>query len=276
MASVHFLNGAFVGEEGFVVPVRDLGYSRGYGVFDFMRTYNRRPFLLEKHSERLLNSAKEIGLPVPYTADEIADWVMQTLEKNPDGEKFIKVLLSTEGDGLRLREGTKPTVAIQVDDAAVYNPSMYEKGIGMIAVEHRRHLPLAKTTNYIEGVRQTAIAGKTGAFAPLYYSDVVHESCASNIFAVIDGELVTPVSHLLPGLTRGVLLKTLKLDIPVREKDFTLDAFRNAAEAFSTDSGKEVVPVTFLDGKPIGSGVPGPVTIEVMRQFRAYTMDGAW
>lgn len=277
MAALHFLNGKLVPEEKLLISPRDMGYARGYAVFDFLRTYNGKPFLLQKHCERLLNSAKIIGLAVPWGVPRISGWITQTIEANDkNSEKFVKITLSAaQANGLKPAP-CDPTITIIVDPAPDYPASMYEKGIGMITVEFRRHLPLAKSNNYIEGVKSTVEAGKSGAYAPLYYSDVVHESCVSNIFAVIDGVLVTPKTHILPGITRNILLGILKLDIPVREQDFTLDYFKRATEAFSTDSGKEVVPVTSLDGKAVGSGKPGPVTREVMRQFRDFAYGNAW
>jgi branched-subunit amino acid aminotransferase/4-amino-4-deoxychorismate lyase len=120
-------------------------------------------------------------------------------------------------------------------------------------------------------------AKKVGAVEPIYYSDAqVFEGSNSNIFAVINGKLSTPASNILKGITRGVLLKILKLNIPLEEKDFTLQEFLTATEAFLTGSGKEITPITAIDGKPLGSGEVGPITKEVMRQFREYTSSDLW
>jgi branched-subunit amino acid aminotransferase/4-amino-4-deoxychorismate lyase len=159
----------------------------------------------------------------------------------------------------------------------IYPKDYYEKGVGVITVKHERYFPQAKTNNYIEGMKQTQIAKQTGAIEPVYYSDTqVFEACASNIFAVVDNKLITPGTHILPGITRGVLLEILQLDIPIEVRDFTRDELMDATEVFLTASGKEVVPVTVIDGKPVGNGAVGNISKEAMRQFREYTLSGQW
>lgn len=274
----HFLNGKLFSEEQIAISPRDLGFSRGYAVFDFLRTYlHHRPFKLREHTDRLLDSAKLIGLQVAWNSAQVQKWVMETLEANPEGgEKFIKIIVSG-GISNTMLPSENPTIVILIDPAVEYPREQYEKGVGVIAVQHERYNPEAKTTNYIEGVRQTQQAEKTGAVEPLYYSDTqVFEGSNSNVFAVINNALVTPSSNILEGVTRNVLLEILKLDVPIEVKDFTLKELLTATEVFFTASGKEITPVTSINGRPVGNGEVGLVTKEVMRQFREYTLSGAW
>jgi branched-subunit amino acid aminotransferase/4-amino-4-deoxychorismate lyase len=273
----HFLNGKLVSEADLRISPRDVGFSRGYAVFDFLRTYHHRPFKLAEHIGRLFNSAQLIHLAIPWSREEVSGWVLKTLEANPgDEEKFIKIVISG-GISNTLLPSSEPTIVILVDPCTVYPTEYYEKGVGVITVKHERYLPRAKTNNYIEGMKQTQIAKQMGAIEPVYYSDAqVFEACASNIFAVIDGKLVTPKTNILPGITRGVLLEILPLDIPIEVRDFHRDELMNATEVFLTASGKEVVPVTTIDGRSVGGGVVGNISKEVMRQFRAYTLSEKW
>ncbi|MEK7602036.1 MAG: aminotransferase class IV [Patescibacteria group bacterium] len=275
--SVHFLNGELVGEEALRVSVRDLGFMRGYAVFDFFITYHSQPFLLHEHIERLFTSASLIGLALPWSTEEIAGFVRTTLEaQTTEGEKAVKVIVSG-GIAHSLLPETKPTIAILVDPRHYYPKECYTKGVGFVTVEHTRYTPEAKTNNYIEGVRQAQIAQKVGAIEPLYYDDLhVLEGSTSNVFAVIDGALVTPKTTILKGITRSVVLTKLSLSAKPVERDFTIEELRRAEEVFVTASNKEIMPVTTLDGVPVGTGEVGPITKEVMKQFREYAEGVQW
>ncbi len=268
--TLHFLNGKLVTEEELCISPRDLGFLRGYGVFDFLKTYHRRPFRLREHIDRLFNSAELIGLKLPWSKEQIEQWVLETLAANPEGEKFIKIIVSGGVSHSMLPTG-EPTLVILIDPAVQYPKENYENGIGVITVQHTRYTPHAKSNNYIEGVKQCQEAAKIGAVEPVYYSnEQVYEGSNSNIFAVIRGKLVTPHGDILAGITRQVLLDILK-DPAVEVKNFTHAELLNAEEVFFTGSGKEVTPITAINGKPVGNGKVGPITKEVIRQFREYT-----
>ena len=91
---VHFVNGKFVTEKDLVLPVRDLGFTRGFAVFDFFITYGKKPFMLSRHIDRLFNSAKLINLATPWTKEEVSGLVLETLNKNEGGEKAVKIIIS--------------------------------------------------------------------------------------------------------------------------------------------------------------------------------------
>lgn len=275
---IHFLNGALTPESELKISPRDLGFSRGYAVFDFLRTYQKhKPFKLQEHIDRIFNSAKKIGLEIPWTKDQVHAWVLETVSANPsEEEKFIKIYFSG-GVSDSMFPTSEPTIIILVDPCFKYPKEWYEKGTGVITVKHTRYNSSAKTNNYIEGVKQTTLAKKIGALEPVYYSDSqVFEGSNSNIFAVIGGKLLTPKNNILEGITRGVLLQILKLNLPIEVRDFTIEELKNAKEIFMTGSAKEVVPVTEVDGEKVGECSVGPVTKEVMKQFRDYTFSGSW
>lgn len=276
--ATHFLNGRFVSEEELLISPRDLGYTRGFAVFDFLRTYaHHRPFKLTEHIDRLFTSANAINLSVPYSKAELADIVLKTLAQNDTpNEKFIKIIVSG-GVSDSLVPAEPSTCMVLVDPATVYPPANYEQGVGALLVEHHRYRPEAKTNNYIEAVRHGAILAAANADEPLYHDHgMVREGSRSNIFAVIDDVLVTPKTDILFGITRAVLLEMLSLTIPIEERDFSVDELKRASEAFFTGSGKEVTPLTKIDNAPVGSGAVGPITQEVMKQFRSYTESDAW
>lgn len=275
---IHFLNGKFVSEEQLAVSPRDVGFSRGYAVFDFLKTYPyHRPFKLREHIDRFFNSADLIGLQMPWGKEQVQKWILETLEANKtDEEKFIKIIVSG-GVSNTMLPSENPTIMILIDPAVQYPKERYEKGVGVVAVKHERYNPAAKSNNYIEGVKQTQRAKTIGAVEPVYYSDTqVFEGSNSNVFAVINDKLLTPKTNILAGITRAVLLEVLKLNIPIEVGDFTLNELLSANEAFLTASGKEITPITSIDGEPIGNGEVGTITKEVMNQFKEYTLSNLW
>ncbi len=278
---MHFLNGKLVEEKDLVVPVRDLGFMRGFAVFDFLITYGgQRPFHLDRHLERLFRSAELIGLAVPWDKAQVRAWVMQALAANADGEeKAIKIVVSG-GPSHTLVPAAAPTIAVIIDPRTEHQfpDSSYTDGVAVITDKFRRYVPEAKSNNYIEGVKEAQIAAREGAVETIYYDDAqVYEGSTSNVFAVVGGALVTPKSDILGGVTRGVLLEILpSAGVPVEARDITIADLRAAQEIFLAASNKEVMPVTRMDGVPVGGGAPGPVTKEVMRIFREFTRSGNW
>jgi len=275
---MHFLNGKLVEEQDLMVSVRDLGFARGYAIFDFLLTYpSQRPFMLSRHIDRLFNSACLIGLYIPWSKEEVTEWVMQTLHANQEGEKQIKIMLSGGISNSLLPTSKLPTIAIIVDPRHYLPRDYYDLGAGIVMDKFTRNNPDAKTNNYIEGVKQAQKAQTINAIEAVYYDDrQVFEASTSNIFALIGGRLVTPKSNVLQGITRDVLLEILKLDVPIALEDFRLEELLAAEEVFLTGSNKEVLPITKIDGKDVGDGKVGIVTKEVMKQFQEFTLSDRW
>ncbi len=278
---MHLLNGKLVKEEDLVVSIRDLGFMRGFAVFDFLITYRgQRPFYLDRHLDRLFRSAELIGLAVPWDKAQVRAWVMEALAANADGEeKAIKIVVSGGPSHTLLPSGT-PTIAVIIDPRSAHQfpDSFYTEGVAVITDKFRRYIPEAKSNNYIEGVKQAQTAARSGAIETIYYDDAqVYEGSTSNVFALVDGVLVTPNANILGGVTRGVLLEILPpAGVPVEARDITIADLRAAREIFLAASNKEVMPVTHMDGVPVGDGVPGPATKEAMRIFREFTRSENW
>lgn len=277
---VHLLNGKLTPESQMAISARDIGLLRGYAVFDFLITYpHHRPFRIWDHIGRLYNSAGLIGLDVPFSPGTMRAWVLESLHaNNTNFEKAIRMVLTGGvGPDSITPSLDNPTTIIFIDKHTPYPNEYYEKGVGIIMVDHTRYMPGAKTNNYIEGVRSTRKARSLGAIEPVYYDETqVFEGATCNIFALIDGQVKTPKTNILPGITREVLLKKLDLAEAVVVEDFSLNELLEAKEVFLTASNKEVMPVTRVDNVPVGNGKVGKVTKEIMRQFREYTKTGDW
>lgn len=270
---IHFLKGKFVPEEELLISPRDLGLIRGYSVADFFVTYHQKPFKLTEHIERLFKSAALIGLIIPWSQEQVATWVIETLDKNDKTiEKTIKIIL-TGGLSRSMHQAEIPTIIIIVDQYFPPPASYYKKGVKAKTVKYKRPSPEAKTTQYSEALKQFSKIKNEDIAEIIYYDDSqVFEGSGSNVFAVINNKLVTTKSNIVQGVTRNTLLEIIKLNIPIEIRDFTLDELLNAAEVFLTGSSKGVRGVTHINGEPIGDGKVGETTKEVARQYKEYLL----
>lgn len=268
MKKIHFLNGKFIEEKDLKVSARDLGFSRGFAVFAFFITYNGKPFMSWQQVDRLFKSASLINLKIPYSKGQMHDWALQTLAKNNDGtEKAVRIIVSGGVSDSVFSERKDPTLIIQIDERPYLPKDCYENGINAMTVRYLRYTPGAKTNHYIEAAKHRDAVKANSAIEIIYYNDDgVTEGCVSNVFAVIGGKLVTPKSNILPGITRAILLEHMDIE----ERNFTIEELRKATEVFVTSSNKEVLPVTRIDGIPVGNGSVGAITKEAMFQFKQF------
>ncbi len=275
---VHMINGKLVPASQLTISARDLGVLRGYGVFDYLITYQAgRPFRLDDHVRRLFQSARLIDLPLRATAAEVTQWVHDTLSANGPGRWQIRIVATggTSLDAITPSEHDG-TLLIMVDPHLPLPDRCYAEGVGVVTARHRRYCPEAKTINYIEGVRGVSRARLQGGIEVVFHDEQVFEGSTSNIFALVDGRLHTPRSHILSGITRKTILDHISLAEPVEVTDFPLGNLLSAREVFLTASNKEICPVTRIDGRLVADGRVGAVTQEVMDQFRAFVEAGDW
>lgn len=271
--NIFYLNGSFVPEDEAKISITDLGLVRGYGVFDFLRTYNGKPFKLEEHLKRLQDSAKQIGLKISWTMAELKKLVLVTLEKNRLPEANIKIIVTGGISPNQIFPVGKPTLAILVYPPPVYPRSFYEKGVKVITVPASRTLPRAKTIDYISAIMALEKAHKEEAIEALYLNEQkeITEATTSNFFVFKGQTLITPKDGILFGITRQVVLdlsqKEFKKDLrPIKYKElYEVD------EAFITATNKEVMPVIKVDNITIGDGKVGNNTKKIMELFKKYT-----
>lgn len=277
MKHMHFLNGQLVTEDNLLISARDLGYSRGYAVFDFMMTYHGRPFLMDRYIDRLFRSCESILLNLPWSKEQISDWVLQTLKANEPLEDDMVVRITVSGGSSdTLFPAKTPSIVIVVDPRFSRPSAEYTNGVRALLHEFERYEPQAKTNNYIEAVRQfSSAAGDIDEI--IYHSgDMVREGTRSNVFAVINGSLVTPKTGILEGITRDVILNDLSLSLKVEARDVSVEELLNASEIFITATAKEIMPITQLNDVLVGDGCVGPITKEVMARFRDFTNSDCW
>jgi branched-chain amino acid aminotransferase len=270
--NIYYIDGEFVQAQAACLPVDDLSILRGFGVFDFLRTYGGRPFHLKDHLARLKRSAELIGLKVGRPLSEIADIVGETLRRNGHAEANIRIVVTGGSSPDCFLPAGRPRLLVLVTPLTPLPETWQQDGVGIVTIPYSRYLPNAKSINYIPAIHAMQDARRQGAVEALYVKPDgrVTEFTTSNLFAVIDGRLLTPETDLLPGITRQVVLD-LDLPLPAQIGDLTLEALHGAEEVFLTSSTKEVVPVVRIDRRPVANGRPGKRTRETMARFRDYT-----
>ncbi len=278
-----WINGELVPKSQAKVSVFDHGFLYGDGVFEGIRSYNGKVFMLDEHLDRLYESAKSIWLTIPMSKEQMKEAVLQTLRVNKLRDAYIRVVVSRgDGDlGLDPRKCPKPNVIIITDRIELFPNELYERGIEMVTVSVRRNSPQAlnpniKSLNYLNNILakiEAINAGKPEGLM-LTLDGYVAEGTGENIFIVKRKELFTPPAYMgiLKGITRQVVMNLAReMGYPVHETVLTLHDVYTADECFITGTAAEIVPVVKLDGRTIGEGVPGPITKALIQKFRAYT-----
>jgi branched-chain amino acid aminotransferase len=254
------------------ICISDLGLLRGYGVFDFTVTYNREPFRLHDHLERLKRSASIVELGFPWSREELSQLVYETLDKNPGGDKGIRIVVTGGETEDTFTACGPPTLILMVHPVQAYPEKFFRDGIRAITFPARRENPEAKTINYLNGIRALRQARLEGAEEAIYmHSGCLYEGVACNLLAVKDGRLIAPRSGVLDGITRRTVLELVKDDVQVEDRLVHISEVPYLDEAFLCSSGREVMPIVAIDSITIGKGSPGPMTQKIMKLFREYT-----
>ncbi len=273
MGNVYYMDGEFVAEAEARVPVNDLALLRGFGCFDFMRTYGGKVLFLRDHVRRLLRSAGRLGIELPFGEEELGRLVEETLRRNPPGEASVRILVTGGPSPDFITPQGTPRLMILVAPLAAYPASWYEEGAAVITVSYERAIPEAKTIDYARAILALAEARRKGAIEALYVDsrNRVREGTTSNVFCFLGERLVTPGEGLLEGITRSKVLALARERHPVEIRDLARPELAAAEEVFLTSSNRLIVPIVRVDGNPVGSGKPGPRTRALMEAFAAYT-----
>jgi branched-chain amino acid aminotransferase len=290
MRGAVYVNGTITPADQAVVPVYDHGFVYGEGVYETMRTYNRVPFLYDRHMRRLRRSAERILLDVPFTDAALLTSIDQTVAAAGDlREAYVRVL-HTRGVGdltYDLKSTPTPTTVIIVKPFEAYPARVYDQGIRLSLVEmlrnHPRSVnPLIKSNNLMNNALAMQAAYRAGAEEALMcnYRGELTECSQSNFFLVRGGAVLTPPSEagLLEGVTRAFIFELgRELGIDVREETLHPKDLDTADEMFITSTTRELSPVVNVDGRPVGNGTVGPITKKLtsLYQQRAEEMTRA-
>lgn len=280
-----YLDGKIVEKEDAKVSVFDHGLLYGDGVFEGIRAYNGRVFRLREHLDRLYGSANAIMMQIPVLQKEMESAVLETLRANKIRDGYVRLIVTRGCGDLGLDPKKcfgKPTIIIIADAIKLYPEEYCTNGLELITASTVRNIPQAlnpciKSLNYLNNILAKIEANRAGVPEAIMLNSMgfVAECTGDNIFILKDKVLTTPPTWAgaLEGITcRAVMeLARDKIKIEAREDLFTTYHVYTAEECFLTGTAAEVIPVIKVDGRQIGNGKPGRVTLKLINEFRELT-----
>lgn len=278
-----YLNGQLVGKEQAMVSVFDHGLLYGDGVFEGIRVYGGKVFLLKDHIDRLYESAKAIRLEIPISPAAMIQATKDTVAANGISDGYVRLVVTRGAGslGLDIRRTSNPQIIIIADTITLYPPEIYEKGMNLITASTIRNHPAAlpariKSLNYLNNILAKIEGTDAGTVEALMlnHKGEVAECTGDNIFILKNGVLKTPSpdAGILEGITRNAVLQLAReAGIPTQETTLIRHDLYVADEIFLTGTAAEVVPVVSLDGRRIGDGKPGPITRRLLEVFHEFT-----
>ncbi len=272
--NIVYLNGQYLPLSQAKISVLDRGFLFGDGVYEVIPSYSGQLFKMQSHMERLSESLRRIRLDFSYNLEKWLEIITPLLDKSKDQYIYLQI---TRGVAAKrdhaFPKDPVPTVFAMCSDIQPFSGT--EKGVKALTIDDSRwEMCNVKATTLLANIllRQEAIDhGCTEAI--LHKKGYVTEGAASNLFAVIDGVLITPKksSEILPGITRQVILELAQNNnIANREETISLEILHMASEVWVTSSTREIVPVVELDSKKVGNGEPGAVWQKMNQLFQQY------
>ncbi|HEY3381442.1 MAG TPA: aminotransferase class IV [Vicinamibacterales bacterium] len=285
MAAIINVNGRITTDQDAVVSVLDHGFLYGEGVYEVVRTYGRKPFLFDRHLDRLRRSAAFLSLALPFTDVEFEARVRQTTDAffaQPDATDDVYVrFMVTRGVGemnYNPAACLSPTVVVIAKPFTALAPEVYAQGVRAALVPVLRNhpgsvSPMIKSNNLLNNALAAQEAYRRGAFEGIMrnYRNEISEGSISNIFVVKGGIVSTPPldAGLLAGITRAFVLEIAPAAaVTIRETTIHDSDLLDADECFLTSSTQEIVPIVKVDDRVIGDGRPGRVTRQLHAQYQ--------
>lgn len=280
--TIQYVNGDLVEKSKAVISIYDSGFQHGDGVYEGIRVYDNRIFMLDEHIARLYESAKTLDIDVGVSRDEMKEIVLKTVRANK-GKNNLHIRLSvTRGrkkmTGMNpILNETKASIVLNVDEK---EPIFNKDGITLITSTLRRYPPnlldpKIHSLNQLNQIMVNIEANRQGADEAIMLdiNGFVAETNGTTMFMFKDGVLLTPTTkYILVGITRGLLLDIAeKANIPIEVRDISLSEFYNADEVFICGTVGEIVPVREIDGKKIGTDTPGENTKWLSKKYRELT-----
>lgn len=268
-----YQNGKIKKMKDILISPYDLGFLRGYAVFDVSRTTkNGKIFLLEEHYRRIKNSTKELSIKFNLSKEEFKDIVKKLLLKNNLKEAIIRVIITggKSSDGFNFKNNS--TVLILIEKIKLPNKSILEQGVNLVSLEYSRNYSKIKHTNYIEAIKNQSLKKKFGAFEILYIKNkIVFECSTANIFVIKKNIIYTPKDGILFGITRQLVIDLVKKNnFKIKEKTIKEKELYSADEVFITATNKNILPVVKINNKKIKNKLVGENTKKLILLFKEF------
>ena len=263
------------------VSVFDRGFLYGDSVYETLRTAGGHALEMTRHLDRLRRSAAGIGLEIPFADAALRAAIAETHAATGNADSYVRVMVTRGAGPLQLdpRVSASPLLVILVQELKLPTPTLYETGLSVRIVDvHKisaRSLdPSLKTGNYLNSIQALRQAAASAAEDAIMCNAAGHvaEGATSNVFMVKEGRVITPslATGLLEGITRALVIRLAgDLGVACSEGVVWPHELRAADELFLTSSVRGLMPVTTLDGEPLGQG-PGPLTRRLMARYQQY------
>jgi D-alanine transaminase len=271
--SIGYINGKFVSLEDLVIPIDERGHQFGDGVYEVIRVYSGKPFMLEEHIDRLMISCQAIRLPLTLNKDDFKELIMKAIEKSQLKDCNVYLQITR---GISTRQHLFPDVPVSISmtvrPASPISQEVREKGQMAIFHDDERWANCyIKSLNLLPNILAKQTAYEAGCFEAILVRDgFVTEGTSSNVFIVKDGKIYsTPLTkHILHGITRMAVKKCAeRLKLEFIEKHFTQEELLAADEVFITSTTSEVMPIVKVNDQPISDGKPGEISKRLHQQF---------
>lgn len=261
-----YFNGVLQRYEILTLHVSDLLFQRGYGVFDFFRCRGGSVPWLQDYQDRLFSSLDKAGIEHDLKENQFQN-IIQTLQnKNKLENGAFKVIISGGySENLESVSGPANVVILNVDWKSP-PAETFELGVNLISENFVRPNPEIKSLYYLNTLRLQKKLKEYNAVDVLFYRDYISEASRANLFFIKDGQVLTPASDILKGITRKQILSICP---EIKVEDIRTERLYDFDEIFMTSSSRDVTPVVSVEGRAIGSGKPGPISREIQATFRA-------
>lgn len=269
-----YVNGKIVKSTKPQIKLTDLGLLRGYAVFDFIKVIKGESLFWREHLARFRRSAKLLGLTIKASDADLTKVAKQLLVKNKlsKSDGSLRLIMTGGESNNGMMPNGKSTLAILVEESYNLPEKVFKTGGKLMTVDYCRSFPQAKTTNYLLAVSLQGKKVRSGAVEILYLDQSkILEASTSNFFLVKNKTLITPKADVLPGITRGVVIKLAKqAGYKVEEREVKVSELKTADEAFITATNKDVCPIVKVDNFKIGKGQAGEITRELLVKYREF------
>lgn len=282
--TILYVNGDFVKKSEAVISVYDSGFQHGDGVYEGIRAYGRKVYRLDEHIKRLYESCYTLGIDIGKTKDEMKEIVKELIRRNLDaGFTDLHMRLQVTR-GFKAQTGMHPT--LNVTNASIVicvdqKPPIFNKeGITLVTTWLKRYSPsymdpkihCCNQLNQIMAACEAIRQGSDEAIM-LDQNGYVAETNSTNLQMIKDGALILPtLDSQLPGITRKTMIQIAKeMGMEVQVRNVSVSEYYNADEVFICGTVGEVVPVKMIDGKKIGTQIPGPITEKFSQEYKKMT-----
>jgi D-alanine transaminase len=276
-----FLNGAYLPLAEARVSPLDRAFLFGDAVYEVVPVYEGRPFRLREHLDRLNRSLAGTRMPAPLSHADWAALCLELIARNSAGDAhlYLQVTRGAEfGRNHAWPEGLKPTLFAYATALEPVPPAFLEQGVAAVtAAETRWARRDIKSTALLANILLKKLAADAGAFETIMLENgALTEGSSTTVHVVKEGTIHTPPDghYILPGTTRDVVTElAARLGVPSVSARVTEAELRNADEIWLTFATRGVLPVTSLDGAPVGAGQPGPLFKRMHEAFTGYARE---